>query len=302
MAASFVRELTVHTVALPVQSAQLPNLTPLSRWETHAWQWFACSAFPNMLISHPHWRQPPENSRSKHHKFTAGETISPQFKNAQIRIQQGPLYTVDRLLRTKSWTLRYMIPTSAKHTLLSLPMIAFVPPYRSIPVSDMAIWRSGITGYLILRRPNLVVRMSTCIGQIRSSCIDSSKMQFARHIIVSYHNHVHYPKYSVNIDKTAIYIGSKPKRTFHRKGANTVSFRVAGSGKRLGLCALVVFDGTKLPLFVIFKATHWTIMGLKFYRRRFRLLPEICLDGRTRDAQLAWKGTASKVVRRYESP
>ncbi len=53
------------------------------------------------------------------------------------------------------------------------------------------------------------------------------------------------------MDETAIYFHCKPKRTVPRKGDKTMIGR--SSSRRLTLCVSVALDGTKLPLFVIFK-------------------------------------------------
>ncbi len=79
-------------------------------------------------------------------------------------------------------------------------------------------------------------------------------------------------KLFVNMDETAFFFDCKPKRAVYMKGDKTVSIRVGGgTGKRPTLCLPVAFDGTKLPLFVIFKATPCGLVELS--------LPVILPDG-----------------------
>lgn len=59
----------------------------------------------------------------------------------------------------------------------------------------------------------------------------------------------------VNMDQTAIYFDQKIRKTVHKKGEKTISIRAGtGGSKRVTLCVTAAFDGTKLPLFVIYKA------------------------------------------------
>ena len=59
----------------------------------------------------------------------------------------------------------------------------------------------------------------------------------------------------VNMDQTAVYLNFSPTRTVKEKGKRTVSIRIGGGSSllRFTLCVAVAFDGTKIPLFVIFR-------------------------------------------------
>ena len=58
----------------------------------------------------------------------------------------------------------------------------------------------------------------------------------------------------VNMDETAVYFDTHHNYTISEKGAKTVSVpRGSSVNKRCIVCIAVAADGTKLPLFVIFK-------------------------------------------------
>jgi DDE superfamily endonuclease len=58
----------------------------------------------------------------------------------------------------------------------------------------------------------------------------------------------------VNMDETAIFYENIPSSTINNRGDNTISIRCTGSNaKRMTICVSCAYDGTKLPLFFIFK-------------------------------------------------
>jgi hypothetical protein len=60
----------------------------------------------------------------------------------------------------------------------------------------------------------------------------------------------------VNMDETAVYFESKSNTTVSRRGVKTVPERDSGSNaKRCTVCVAVAADGTKLPLFFVFKGS-----------------------------------------------
>eukprot|EP00171_Calliarthron_tuberculosum_P020423 IDg20423t1 len=74
--------------------------------------------------------------------------------------------------------------------------------------------------------------------------------------MTSFKNRVHDMRFFCNIDKTAVYLYCKPIRAVHIKSEKTVSIRFGvSSANRCIVCITVSMDGTKLPLFFIFKAT-----------------------------------------------
>lgn len=58
----------------------------------------------------------------------------------------------------------------------------------------------------------------------------------------------------VNMDETAVFFEAHPTSTINAKGENTVSIRCTGSNsRRMTVCVSCASDGTKLPLFFVFK-------------------------------------------------
>ena len=72
--------------------------------------------------------------------------------------------------------------------------------------------------------------------------------------MTTYRQRINNPKYLVNMDETAVYLNISSNRTVHPKGEKTVSIHIGGaSSMRFTLAVSIAMDGTKLPLFVIFK-------------------------------------------------
>ena len=108
--------------------------------------------------------------------------------------------------------------------------------------------------YRFMKRHSLSVRTRTRVSQVISTAMQSVRQQYCRHIMTSYANNINNPHYFVNMDETAIYLNCSPKRTVHAKGEKTVPIMLGGaSGMRFTLAVSVAMDGTKLPLFAIFK-------------------------------------------------
>ena len=101
---------------------------------------------------------------------------------------------------------------------------------------------------------NLSVRIRTRLSQVLAADLNHGKTDFCRRIMKSFHNRVNNVHYFVNMDQTSVYMNCAP--TVHRKGEKTVSIRVGGVNlQHFSLAVAVALDGTKLPLFVVFKAT-----------------------------------------------
>ena len=61
----------------------------------------------------------------------------------------------------------------------------------------------------------------------------------------------------VNMDETNVYFNSKPKLTVHAKEEKTISIRIGSTTSQyVTLCVSIAMVGTKIPLFLIFKATY----------------------------------------------
>ena len=92
------------------------------------------------------------------------------------------------------------------------------------------------------------------MNQITANAMLPVANEFRRRIITSFHNQINNPKFFISMEETAVYLNCSPKRTVHPKGERTVSIRVGGSSSTtFTLAVSVAMDGTKLPLFVIFK-------------------------------------------------
>ncbi len=106
-----------------------------------------------------------------------------------------------------------------------------------------------------IRRMNLSVRTRARVSQVLAADLHQGKTAFCRRIMTSFHNRVDNAHYFVNKDQTPVYMNCAPHRTVHRKGEKTVSIRVGGlNSQRFSLAVAVAMDGTKLPLFIVFKA------------------------------------------------
>ena len=71
-----------------------------------------------------------------------------------------------------------------------------------------------------------------------------------------YGNWINHPHYRINMDDTAVLLSCTPNRTLHFEGDRTVSVMIAGTSSIIFTLAISVeIYETRLPLFVIFKAT-----------------------------------------------
>ena len=82
------------------------------------------------------------------------------------------------------------------------------------------------------------------------------RRDYCRSSMMSYSNRIDNTHYRINMDETAELLNCTPNRTVHMKGEKTVSVMIGGTTSMIfTLDVSVAMDGTKLPLFVIFKAT-----------------------------------------------
>ena len=108
--------------------------------------------------------------------------------------------------------------------------------------------------YAFMRCNNITVRTATHVGQKTASNMMKVQQDYAKRTMMSYFNNVSDAKLFVNMDETNIHFNCKPKRTVHTKGSKTISIRIGCSTSlRVTLCVSIAMDGTKLPLFIIFK-------------------------------------------------
>ena len=107
-----------------------------------------------------------------------------------------------------------------------------------------------------MARHSLSVGTRTRVSQVTAAAMQPIRQQFCRRLMTSYKHRINDPYFLVNMDETAVYLNCSPNRTVHMKGEKTVSVMIGGaSSMRFTLAVTVAMDGTKLPLFVIFKGT-----------------------------------------------
>ena len=80
------------------------------------------------------------------------------------------------------------------------------------------------------------------------------KRDFCRRLMTSFQSRISNPKYLINMDETAVHLNCTPTRTVHPKGEKTISINIDNSNTaRITVAVSVAIDGSKFPLFVIFK-------------------------------------------------
>jgi len=111
--------------------------------------------------------------------------------------------------------------------------------------------------YQFLHRRALTVRVATRVGQKLSGHLHSVRVQFVGDIMERFQSGMFSDvpaNMFVNMDETAVYFEGKEKTTIDAVGSRTVHIRSSGgSNQRVTVCTAAACDGTKLPLFVIFK-------------------------------------------------
>ena len=124
------------------------------------------------------------------------------------------------------------------------------------------LFKSGnhvtLTGwvYRFMVRNNLSVRTRTRVSQITDAAMQSVRHDFCHRLMTSYKARINDPHLLINMDETAVYLNCSPNRTVHMKGEKAVAMNIgSASSMRFTLAVTVAMDGTKLPLFVIFKGT-----------------------------------------------
>ena len=84
--------------------------------------------------------------------------------------------------------------------------------------------------------------------------MQSIKPSYNRNIMTTCRNRIGDPKYLINKDETAVYLNCSTTRTVHPIGEKTVAVDIGGTtSSRFTTAVSIAMDGTKLPLFVIFK-------------------------------------------------
>lgn len=112
--------------------------------------------------------------------------------------------------------------------------------------------------YSFLDRYALSLRRITRVGQKLSGHLDSVRIETCQAIHKRFAFDGTLPnlplKYFINMDQTAVYFESKAKTTVDKRGKKVIHARDSASNdKRATVCVTVAADGTKLPLFYVFK-------------------------------------------------
>ncbi len=108
--------------------------------------------------------------------------------------------------------------------------------------------------YDFMQRHESCIRTRTRIAQSTDAVTQAVKKDFCFRVMQSYEARINNPRFLVNMDQTAVFLNCSRTRTVDTKGKRTISIRVGGgTSLRFTLCVAVALDGTKLPLFIIFK-------------------------------------------------
>ena len=111
--------------------------------------------------------------------------------------------------------------------------------------------------YRFLERKGLSIRAVTHEGQKNNAALVQVKRYFNEMVNgfftcdgafggVSSH-------WVVNMDETAVYFEPKSRTTIARKGEKSITATCSGSSMRITVCVAAAADGTRLPLFLVFK-------------------------------------------------
>ena len=148
------------------------------------------------------------------------------------------------------WTIELRQPELAVSTLYVIDKaVSSLPKFKEGNAEKPLYWV-----YNFMKHRNLSVRTRTRTSQILDSAMQPVRDVYCHRIMTSYNLRINNPKYLVDMDETAIYLNSALKRTVHLKGEKIVPVMIDGSSSmRFTLAVTVAMDGTKLPLFVIFK-------------------------------------------------
>lgn len=100
--------------------------------------------------------------------------------------------------------------------------------------------------------------MATHVGQKLNGHFIEVKQPFVNHVMENFKNGGDYINVllsmSVNMDEPALFFEARVRSTKHHTGARSISIRASGSSNgRMSACVSIACDGTKLPLFLLFK-------------------------------------------------
>ena len=125
--------------------------------------------------------------------------------------------------------------------------------------------------YQFMKRRNVAIRTRTRKSQVTNAAMQDVKEDFCPHLMTSFKSHIDDPRYFINMDEAAVYLNCAPNRTGHPRGERTVSTMDGGGCSAIfTLAVCLVMDGSKLPLFIIFKG----VPGGRVDKSLQQILPE----------------------------
>ena len=105
-----------------------------------------------------------------------------------------------------------------------------------------------------MKRHRLSVRAKTRVSQVSAAIMEETRQVYCTRVMEIYHRSIANPMLFVNMNETNMHFNCKPTRTVHPTGERTISVTIGGATTaRLIACVAVALDGTKLPLFLVFK-------------------------------------------------
>lgn len=108
--------------------------------------------------------------------------------------------------------------------------------------------------YFFLLRHKLTTRVRTRVSRTLNSLMLTAKRDYCLRVITAFYKRVGKPKLLCNMDQTPLYMNFAPNRTVHHKGEHNLSIRTGGSSSaRIAVAVTVAMDGSKFPLFYVFK-------------------------------------------------
>ena len=138
--------------------------------------------------------------------------------------------------------------------MLYLLLVSSAKHYKLILILKIAVKRLRWWAYKLLLPHHLVFRRPTRVSQHTPVESEQMRVSFAQSTMTLIRMNNVDENLFVNMDETAVYFDTHHNYTVNEKGAKTVSVRHGCSNnKRCTVCITVAADGTKLPLFVIFK-------------------------------------------------
>ncbi len=164
--------------------------------------------------------------------------------------QGNSLFTLDRHLKTKSFDQRKKDLAVSTSDIVDRAL-SFDRQFEAANQVTLTNW-----DYRFSKRYPLSIRTHNRVSQITDAAMQPVRRDYCRRLMMTYGNRIDEPHYLINMDETAVFLNCIPNRTVYMIGEKTISVMIEGTkSMRFKLAISVAMDGTKLPFFVIFKAT-----------------------------------------------